>query len=72
MDRIQFYRIRTGHGLKNFTVRSSLQGTRCENHEKDICSTSAAQCSTVVTRASTWVMAGGIEGQVSNIVGQMS
>jgi len=27
MDRIQFYRIRTGHGLKNFTVRSSLQ--RC-------------------------------------------
>jgi len=25
LDRIQFYRIRTGLGLKNFTVRSSLQ-----------------------------------------------
>jgi len=24
LDRIQFYRIRTGLGLKNFTVRSSL------------------------------------------------
>jgi len=24
LDRIQFYRIRTGPGLKNFTVRSSL------------------------------------------------
>jgi len=28
LDRIQFYRIRTGLGLKNFTVRSS-QAQRC-------------------------------------------
>jgi len=27
LDRIQFYRIRTGLGLKNFTVRSSLVHT---------------------------------------------
>jgi len=29
LDRIQFHWIRTGLGLKNFTVRSSLQGTFC-------------------------------------------
>jgi len=28
LDRIQFYRIRTGLGLKNFTVRSSLPHTK--------------------------------------------
>jgi len=29
LDRIHFFRIRTGLGLKNFTVRSSLQGGSC-------------------------------------------
>jgi len=28
LDRIQFYRTRTGLGLKNFTVRSSLESSR--------------------------------------------
>jgi len=31
LDRIQFYRIRTGLGLKNFTVRSSLENKRVRN-----------------------------------------
>jgi len=29
LDRIQYYRIRTGLGLKNFTVRSSLVRINC-------------------------------------------
>jgi len=31
LDRIQFYRIRTGLGLQNFTVRSSLLHIRNEH-----------------------------------------
>jgi len=29
LDRIQFYHIRTGLGLKKFTVRSSLMRSQC-------------------------------------------
>ena len=32
LDRIQFHRIRTGLGLKNFTVRSSLPQTTVVQH----------------------------------------
>jgi len=41
LDRIQFNRIRTGLGLKNFTVRSSLMHT------------SALQCSSLAGRTSS-------------------
>jgi len=31
LDRTQFYRVRTGLGLKNFTVRSSLISSQTQN-----------------------------------------
>jgi len=47
LDRIQFYRIRTGLGLKNFTVRSSL-------FYSEIYITNLACCEILTGESSTW------------------
>jgi len=36
LDRIRFHRIRTGLGVKNFTVRSSLQSTTTASHQSTV------------------------------------